>query len=72
MAVLDLNHGAADREGGRVASLKKSIADYFTHRAVYRQTVNELNALTDNELADLGIYRLDINRIAREAVQVRR
>lgn len=74
MAVLDMNHGAADRGAttGRVGTLLKTISDYIAHRAVYRQTVNELNALTDKELGDLGIFRLDINRIAQEAAQIRR
>lgn len=72
MAVLDLNHGAASRAAGFVGSLWQSVADYFAHRAVYLQTVNELNALTDNELADLGIFRLEIKRIAQEAAAARR
>jgi uncharacterized protein YjiS (DUF1127 family) len=33
----------------------------------YSRTVSELNALTNRELADLGIARSDINRIARDA-----
>lgn len=34
----------------------------------YNQTRRELNLLTDRELADLGILRADIPRIAREAI----
>ena len=34
----------------------------------YRETYNELTRLTDRELADLGINRADIGRIARQAV----
>lgn len=34
----------------------------------YRQTVSELRSLDDRELADLGIGRSDITRLAREAV----
>ena len=34
----------------------------------YRETVAELRALDDRELADLGIGRSDITRLAREAV----
>lgn len=32
----------------------------------YRRNVRELVALTDRELADIGIARADINRLARE------
>lgn len=35
----------------------------------YNRTVAELESLTNRELADLGIMRSDINRIAREAVR---
>jgi uncharacterized protein YjiS (DUF1127 family) len=35
----------------------------------YSRTVSELGALTNRELADLGIARTDIQRIAREAVR---
>ena len=39
----------------------------LARRAVYAQTVRELNALTDRELADLGIARTSIAEVAREA-----
>lgn len=35
----------------------------------YNRTVSELEALSNRELADLGIMRPDIHRIAREAVR---
>ena len=36
-------------------------------RRVYLQTVTELNALTDRELADLGLQRLMIPAVAKDA-----
>ena len=36
-------------------------------RRVYLQTVTELNALTDRELADLGLHRLMIPAVAKDA-----
>lgn len=36
-------------------------------RAVYRQTVRELNALTNRDLNDLGINRSMIHGLAHEA-----
>ena len=53
----------ADRISGFVALTKAN----FARRAVYNQTVRELNTLTDRELADLGIARTDIPAVAREA-----
>ena len=34
---------------------------------LYRQTVSELSKLSDRELADLGIARFDIARVAHKA-----
>ena len=34
----------------------------------YRETVNELNRLSQRELADLGIARTDISALARRSV----
>jgi uncharacterized protein YjiS (DUF1127 family) len=35
----------------------------------FNRTVSELNSLSERELADLGISRSDIRRIAREAAK---
>ena len=48
--------------------LKTFVADY----RLYRQTLNELNALSDRDLADLSISRADVTRIAHEAVALSR
>lgn len=46
-----------------VASVKAA----FARRAIYTQTLAELNALTDRDLTDLGISRFEITGLAREA-----
>lgn len=56
-------NGLADR----IAGLFKSIKLAAARRAVYDQTVRELDALTNRELADLGISRLNIQDVARAA-----
>ncbi|NGQ91090.1 DUF1127 domain-containing protein [Rhodobacter sp. HX-7-19] len=53
----------ADRISGFLALTKASLA----RRAVFNQTVRELNTLTERELADLGIARADIRAVAHEA-----
>jgi uncharacterized protein YjiS (DUF1127 family) len=53
----------ADRFAGSFAALKAA----YARRAVYTQTLRELNALSDRELADLGIARSTITAVAREA-----
>lgn len=45
-------------------NIARSIRNWRT----YRQTVTELQRMTDRQLSDLGIGRCDINRIARDAV----
>jgi len=37
-------------------------------RAAYRQTLRELNALSDHEAEDLGFSKADVRRIAHQAV----
>ena len=42
---------------------------YFREREVYRRAVRELSLYTDSELRELGLDRLDIPRIARQAAR---
>jgi uncharacterized protein YjiS (DUF1127 family) len=41
----------------------------FRKWAAYQQTIRELTALDNRQLADLGITRTDIQRIARDHVR---
>ena len=70
MAAIEHIHGGATAESGIRAKLGSMIArlqDNRARAAVYRQTIRELNALTARDLADLGIHRSMISRIAHEA-----
>lgn len=58
-----VHKGFADR----LAYVKDIVLTAIAQRRVYARTVAELNGLTDRELADLGISRLGITEIAREA-----
>jgi uncharacterized protein YjiS (DUF1127 family) len=49
---------------GFLKRLKKSFSDY----GLYRDTLADLQALSERELFDLGISRYDIEQIARESV----
>jgi uncharacterized protein YjiS (DUF1127 family) len=48
-------------------NLRARIDRAMTRRAVYLRTLDELSALTDRELADLGFARCDLPRVASEA-----
>lgn len=58
-----LTVGFADR----MANIAKSIKLALHRRRLFSQTVRELNALTDRELADLGIHASMIRDIAKQA-----
>ena len=59
-------------------NLLDRIRNYITNpfavseeKRVYLQTLHELQALDDRDLADIGISRGDIHRIAREAAEMK-
>jgi uncharacterized protein YjiS (DUF1127 family) len=52
-----------------VSSLATDFARSWKRYREYRATVYELSALGDRNLADVGIGRTDIRRIARDAVR---
>lgn len=45
-----------------------SLIRNFRNWRRYRETVTELNRLSNRELADLGINRHDIHAVARKAI----
>ena len=62
---INLNADAHYVEQPRVfARLRQSFADYREYLATYE----ELSALSDHQLADMGISRLSIREIARASV----
>jgi uncharacterized protein YjiS (DUF1127 family) len=64
-----VNTTSAARKGfaDRLVALRDTVLTAIAQRRTYLRTVAELNGLTDRELADLGISRLGIADIAREA-----
>jgi|AntAceMinimDraft_12_1070368.scaffolds.fasta_scaffold131399_2 uncharacterized protein YjiS (DUF1127 family) len=56
------------------AKLRSMAEGYRAHRAdmrAARQTFNELSAMTDRDLADIGIARSEIRHIASQTVAQR-
>ena len=51
------------RKGGFIGGLTQRFARYKT----YRRTLDELESLSDRDLADLGISRLTLRSIAYKA-----
>lgn len=69
MAVLVLNQSNVRKEAGngRFTKFVADLRDYMARRAVYRQTLRELNELTERDLTDLGMARANIRSVAYEA-----
>lgn len=69
MAVLQLNQSAMRNRAGHagLSRLIGNLRDYMARRAIYRQTIRELNDLNARELADLGMSRSMIRNVAYEA-----
>ncbi len=69
MAAIAHTHNAAADLGlaGRLMAAIQHMQENRARRVIYRQTVRELNALTNRDLADLGISRAMITRLAHEA-----
>lgn len=56
-----------ERSLATVAQFLSNSAQRHAERRMFRETVTELSALSNRELADLGISRSEIGRIAWEA-----
>jgi uncharacterized protein YjiS (DUF1127 family) len=67
MAYVNSSRQATVSFGDLIAALVKVIGQSMQRRRVYLQTLNELNALSDRDLSDLGLARSDIPYVAREA-----
>ena len=52
-----------------IAQLLQGAADRRAEHRVYRETFAELTALSNRELADLGMHRSELKRIAHEAAK---
>lgn len=68
MAVIaHTQNAAATGLRGRLLNAIQRMQESRARRAVYRQTLRELNALTNRDLEDLGISRSMVTRLAHEA-----
>ena len=66
MSIVNVNHGSREL-APRFAGLFGGISRRFTQYRTYRTTLDELEALSDRELADLGIARTMLRSVAYQA-----
>ncbi len=67
MAYVNSTRAASATSGDRLSGIVETIRTAIERRRLYNRTFRELAALTDRELNDLGISRMSIAEIAREA-----
>lgn len=67
MAYVNSSRQATVTFGDRIAALVKVVGQSMQRRRAYLHTLGELNALSDRDLADLGLARSEIPHVAREA-----
>lgn len=67
MAYVSNNAAAASSKDSGVSVFFANVAERFRQYRVFRETYNELSALSDRELSDLGLSRSMIRRLALEA-----
>ncbi len=58
-----------ERALGYAAHLLETAATRHAQRRVYNQTLTELGALSNRDLADLGLHRSELPRVAWDASQ---
>lgn len=69
-ASIDTTRISDFRLGAQIREFLGTVSRHAARQAAYRRTLNELRVLTDRDLADLGIARADIRRIAQEAADL--
>jgi uncharacterized protein YjiS (DUF1127 family) len=67
MATIGLSGGLTATLGHWIGNLRREFRNDAGRRQLYRKTVNELDGLSDRDLRDIGISRLQIHDIARDA-----
>jgi uncharacterized protein YjiS (DUF1127 family) len=67
MAYVNTSRAVSARSSERLSGLFSGLGLALARRRLYARTLNELRQLTDRELADLGIARMSIVDVAREA-----
>jgi uncharacterized protein YjiS (DUF1127 family) len=54
----------------RIQQAKADNAEFHARKAIYDRTFNQLSAMSNRDLADIGIRSSDIESIAAQAVEM--
>ncbi|KIC47013.1 MAG: DUF1127 domain-containing protein [Ruegeria sp.] len=69
MAIATTHIAPKDAQASGITALLETAKARFARYRMYRRTVAELSALSNRELADLGLHRSMIRRLAMQAAQ---
>lgn len=58
-----------ERMLGTLAQYFEAAAERHASRRIYKATLSELDALSNRELADLGLHRSELKRVAWESAR---
>lgn len=67
MASINITRSAETSLGERIHAFFAGLREARQRYRVYRQTLRELNMLSDRDLSDIGLHRSSIDSIAIEA-----
>lgn len=67
MATIGLTGGFAATFTNWAGNLRKEFREEIARRRLYSKTFRELDGLSDRDLRDIGVNRLQVADIAREA-----
>lgn len=67
MAYMNVTTATAPAWGSRLRSTLSGLATRYKNYRLYRETYEGLNALTDRDLADLGLHRSELQAVARDS-----
>jgi len=68
MAFADFAHSTRGGFGTLANSALRKVEQRLERHRAYRRTLNELAALSNSDLADIGLHRSEIARVAKESV----
>lgn len=69
MAYLTTTSATGSTFGERATAAFQNLAASYKQYRLYRETYDELSALSNRELADLGLNRSNLNQVARESAR---
>lgn len=69
MAYVNTNSATAPSLTARIGTAFEKLATRYKQHRMYRETFNGLSALSNRELADLGLNRSELRHVSREAAK---